>query len=66
MSEFEKTRLEWMIYHDHSLTEMIQILQEMQNESRENMMDEPTVKDLFDVFEYEVGFNSEIWPSKED
>lgn len=63
MSKYQKYRLRWMIEHGHSIKELIEVLQELQNEAREDM-EEPTVKELFDRF-LEVGFNGgEIWVCK--
>lgn len=63
MGKYQKYRLRWMIEHEHSIKEFIEVLQELQDEAREDM-EEPTVKELFDRF-LDVGFNGgEIWVCK--
>lgn len=54
---YQKYILQWMIDHNHTIDEMIDILAEMNTES-----DEPTcVSELFETFVNEQGFDLEIW-----
>ena len=52
---YEKYRLDWMLKHGHTLTNLMDELDSMQEES------DDTVSQLFIDWEYGFGFGSEIW-----
>lgn len=53
---YEKYKLDWMISHGHTLEELVHELSIMQKEE-----DSTTVLSLYEDWEYEFGFGSEIW-----
>lgn len=58
---YEKYKLNWMLSHGHTLTDLITEL--------ENMIEEEpstSLQSLFEDWEYGFGFNSEIWASYEE
>ena len=62
MNEYEKYQLQWMIDHEYSIQDLIHELTELQFEDPDDSdrISTPT-SDLFNEWEYEVGFGSEIW-----
>lgn len=63
MSEYERYRLQWMLDHDHSLTELIRELNDYQNEADDM---ELTVQDVFNEWERDTGFGGELWVCEEE
>ena len=63
MSDYEKFQLQWMISHEHSLRELMQELQDLQYDNPEDSDRISTpIADLFEEWESDRGFDSEIWP----
>lgn len=58
MKKYEKYRLEWMLAHGYSLSDLI-------NQLEMYMLDdtnpEDTLNDIFEEWEYDSGFNGELW-----
>lgn len=52
---YEKYKLDWMLRHGYTLSDLMNELDQMQEES------EDTVSQLFTDWEYGFGFCSEIW-----
>lgn len=66
MNDYEKFQLKWMIDHDHSLRELMEELQSLQYEDPEDSDRISTpITELFQEFEADRGFGSEIWPCEE-
>jgi len=53
---YEKYRLDWMIAHGHSITELMKELELMRQEDPEC-----SLLSLFEDWEYGYGFSSEVW-----
>lgn len=53
---YEKYRLDWMIAHGHSITELMKELELMRQEDPER-----SLLSLFEDWEYGYGFSSEVW-----
>lgn len=53
---YEKYKLQWMMDHGYTLTDLIKELDICQEEC-----DDHTVSQLFDNWEFGYGFGSEIW-----
>lgn len=67
MTDYEKFQLKWMIDHDHSLSELMEELQSLQYEDPEDSdrISSP-ITELFQEWEADRGFDSEIWPCEEE
>ena len=52
---YEKYKLDWMLHHGHTLEDMINSLSDCIEESNEDLIV------VFDVWESDYGFGSEIW-----
>ncbi len=67
MNDYEKFQLKWMIDHDHSLRELMEELQSLQYEDPEDSdrISSP-ITELFQEWEADRGFGSEIWPCEEE
>lgn len=67
MNDYEKFQLKWMIDHDHSLLELMEELQSLQYEDPEDSdrISSP-ITELFQEWEADRGFGSEIWPCEEE
>lgn len=70
MTKYERYQLQWMIDHNHSLSEMMGIIGNTANEelsqggSYQNAL---IIDEAFSIFESERGFTgSEIWLSEEE
>lgn len=65
MSNYEKYKLQWMIDHDYSLSDLMQELTDYQYDDPDDgdMISAP-VTELFESWESDVGFGSEIWACK--
>lgn len=67
MNDYEKFQLKWMIDHGHSLRELMEELQSLQYEDPEDSDRISTpITELFQEFEADTGFGSEIWPCEEE
>lgn len=67
MNDYEKFQLKWMIDHGHSLRELMEELQSLQYEDPEDSDRISTpITELFQEFEADRGFGSEIWPCEEE
>lgn len=63
MSDYEKFRLQWMLDHGHSLRELMEELQSLQYDDPEDSDRISTpIQELFQEWEQDRGFGSEIWP----
>ncbi len=62
MTDFEKYQLEWMIDHDHSLNELIELLAETAEEQLG--IYEQSIEEAYDIFTNEIGFNDGMWANK--
>jgi len=58
---YEKFKLQWMINHGYTLTDLINELEKMRHEE-----DDMALQTLFADWEYGFGFSSEIWPCFEE
>ena len=70
MTKYESYQLQWMIDHNHSLSEMIKIIGNIANEelsqggSCQNAL---IIDEAFSIFEAEQGFpGHEIWASENE
>ena len=59
---YERFRLQWMLDHGRSLSELISELQKLRDEGDSEM----SLQDLFRDWEFCYGFGSEIWPCFEE
>lgn len=59
--KYEIFKLQWMLDHGYTLSDLIHELQLLQNKSQDD-----SIKTLFDDWEYGYGFGSEIWPCYEE
>jgi hypothetical protein len=57
---YEKYRLDWMLSHGYTLTDLTNELDLLQEENNDS------VSQLFADWEYGFGFNSEIWVCYEE
>ena len=63
MTNYEKFQLQWMIDHEHSLHELMEELQNLQYDDPDDSDRISTqITELFDEWEHDRGFGSEIWP----
>lgn len=56
MNEYEKYQLLWMIDHGHSLSDLIEELQELSK-----IICEPSITQIYEQWKMEQGFGGEIW-----
>lgn len=62
MTEYEKYQLQWMISHEFSLQDLIAELTCFQYDDPEDSDRISTpISEIFNEWEADVGFNSEIW-----
>lgn len=59
---YEQFRLQWMLDHGHTLSELIDELQKLRDEGDTDM----TLQAVFKDWEFGYGFGSEIWPCYEE
>lgn len=64
MTDYEKYQLQWMIEHGHSLRELMDRLTIYMCDSSWEVRD--GIQALFDGWEKDDGFNSEIWACKDE
>ena len=61
--EYERFKLQWMLDHGYTLADLMRELQGLQYDDPEDSDAISTpITELFDHWEMEVGFGSEIWP----
>lgn len=60
MTKYERYQLQWMLNHDHSLTELLNEMLATQTDEGEITFDGDVV-DLFNEWEFSHGFGGEIW-----
>ena len=58
---YEKYKLDWLLKHGYTLTDLINELDKMQEENPDD-----SVSQLFIDWEYGFGFGSEIWACYEE
>ena len=58
LRRYENFKLLWMKDHHHTLANLLQALEEMRQDNPH-----ATIMELFDEWEYGVGFGGDIWPS---
>lgn len=65
MDEYERFKLQWMLDHGYSLSDLMRELQALQHDDPEDSdrISIP-VTELFKEWESDSGFGSEIWPCK--
>lgn len=56
---YEKYRLQWMLTHGYSLTDLINQIQEYNHDYADNTSDNLIA--AFNDWEYDIGFNGELW-----
>ncbi len=62
LTKYEEYQLQWMINHGYSIQDLINALTYMQYDDPEDSDRISTpINELFDEWENDVGFNSEIW-----
>lgn len=62
MNAYERYQLIWMIEHGYSIQSLIRELTRLQySDPEDSDQISRTVTDLFDEWESEIGFGSEIW-----
>lgn len=67
MTDYQKYKLQWMIDHGYSLEDLISELTRLQYDDPEDSdrISSP-VSELFDEWEEDCGFGSEIWACEEE
>ncbi len=58
---YERFKLEWMLAHGYTLKNLIDELEQLRKESPEL-----SLESIFHDWEFEYGFNTEIWPCFEE
>jgi len=66
MNEYQKYQLRWMIEHGYSLQDLIHQLDTMRREYSKDELENLTIMDLFESWEFESGFNGEIWACEDE
>ncbi len=62
MTAYQKYQLQWMIDHGYSLQDLMRELTDLQFSDPEDSDKISTpISDLFDEWEADIGFGSEIW-----
>ena len=60
-SAYEKYKLQWMVDHGLTLTDLIQQLQSMVDDDLGGSDVTTSLQSLFEDWEFGIGFNGEIW-----
>lgn len=64
---YEQYKLQWMIYHELGLVDLIDCMEVMIHEDLANSETRAKLQDLFKAWEFGVGFlNGQIWPCFEE
>ena len=67
MTEYQKYQLEWMLVHGYSLQDLVSALTMYQYDDPEDSDRISTpIDELFDEWEQDVGFGSEIWACEDE
>lgn len=67
MTRYQEYQLRWMLDHGYSLQDVIQGLTELQFDDPEDSDQISTpVSELFDEWEQDIGFGSEIWACEDE
>lgn len=67
MDRYERFKLEWMIQHGFTLTDLMNCMEAMLEEDLDGSDVHTDLKCLFADWEYGIGFEGgQIWPSKEE
>lgn len=67
MDKYEQFKLQWMLDHGYSLSDLMRSLQEFQCDDPEDSDRISTpISELFDEWESDIGFRSEIWPCRDE
>lgn len=64
MTNYEKYQLQWLIDHNHSLTELIQELEDYINQESSDI--KINLSKAFKEWKSDIGFNSEIYACEEE
>lgn len=64
MTNYEKYQLQWLIDHNHSLTELIQELEDYINQESSDI--KINLSKAFKEWESDIGFNSEIYACEKE
>ncbi len=59
---YERYKLQWMIYHDFSLVDLIKELEVMIQEDAEFEDIRQSLQERFEAWEFGIGFGGQIWP----
>ena len=64
---YERYKLQWMLYHELDLTDLIDCMEVMIHEDLASSETRAKLQDLFKAWEFGVGFlNGQIWPCFEE
>lgn len=67
MDAYDRYKLQWMLDHDYSLSDLIEELRNLQYGDPDDGDSAITpVDELFDDWETDVGFGGEIWASRRE
>lgn len=64
MTNYEKYKLQWLIDHNYSLTDLIQALEDYINQESSDI--KINLSKAFEEWESDSGFNSEIYACEEE
>ena len=64
---YERYKLQWMLYHDLGLVDLIEELEAMIREDEQSGETRRTLRELFEAWEFGVGFvGGQMWPCFEE
>ncbi len=67
MTDYEKYQLQWMIEHNHSLSELINELKKVQYADPEDSdVTSAPITEIFEAWEQNSGFGGEVWACEEE
>ena len=61
MTQYERYQLQWMLNHDHSLTELLDEMLATQTNEKGEIEFDGDVVELFNEWEFSHGFGGEVW-----
>ena len=64
LTPYEKYQLQWLIDHGHSLSDLINQLDEYRKNADEN--NEMSIREIFSEWEFDIGFNGEIYVCEDE